>query len=193
MASFRCYGNSDVIATHDKFSSLSNTTAVAIFPNVCLWRRSLCWNLVLTLKNCIEPPSYASTAYGVSILPSFLFDCFVKIWQLARFLGGKWFPPPGKKLPVRLWLHTSESWSTHVLYTVLLFHTVFKSWKVYSGLKAPWVIFSFPSVGGELEILWRCDQQLHIPRTKDQFCHKLCGFDPIDLFPLILYPIIHMN
>ena len=43
---------------HNKFSSLSNTTVVAIFPNVCLWRRIVyaqTWQ-VLTLKNCIEPP-----------------------------------------------------------------------------------------------------------------------------------------
>ena len=51
MTSFRCYDNSDVIATRNKFSSLSNTTVVTIFPNVCLWRRSLGSNL----KNCIEP------------------------------------------------------------------------------------------------------------------------------------------
>ena len=30
---------------HNKFSSLSNTTVVAIFPNLCLWRRSLWSNL----------------------------------------------------------------------------------------------------------------------------------------------------
>ena len=30
---------------HNKFSSLSNITVVAIFPNLCLWRRSLCSNL----------------------------------------------------------------------------------------------------------------------------------------------------
>ena len=30
---------------HNKFSSLSDTTVVAIFPNLCLWRRSLCSNL----------------------------------------------------------------------------------------------------------------------------------------------------
>ena len=29
----------------NKFSSLSNTTVVAIIPNLCLWRRSLCSNL----------------------------------------------------------------------------------------------------------------------------------------------------
>ena len=37
----RCHCNPD----HNKFSSLSNTTAVAIFPKLCLWRRSLCLNL----------------------------------------------------------------------------------------------------------------------------------------------------
>ena len=29
----------------NKFSSLSNTTVVAIFPKLCFWRRSLCSNL----------------------------------------------------------------------------------------------------------------------------------------------------
>ena len=37
----RCHCNPD----HNKFSSLSNTTVVSIFPNLCLWRRSLCSNL----------------------------------------------------------------------------------------------------------------------------------------------------
>ena len=41
MASFRCHCNPD----HNKFSSLSNSTVVAIFPKLCLWRRSLCSNL----------------------------------------------------------------------------------------------------------------------------------------------------
>ena len=36
--------------------------------------------------------------------PSFLFDCFVKIWATCKLFLGKWFTaPPGKKLPVRLW------------------------------------------------------------------------------------------
>ena len=30
---------------HNKFSSLSNTTVVAIFPKLCFWRRSVCSNL----------------------------------------------------------------------------------------------------------------------------------------------------
>ena len=37
----RCRCNPD----HNKFSSLSNTTVVAIFPKLCLWRRSLYSNL----------------------------------------------------------------------------------------------------------------------------------------------------
>ena len=37
----RCHCNLD----HNKFSSLSNTTVVAIFPHLCLWRRKLCPNL----------------------------------------------------------------------------------------------------------------------------------------------------
>ena len=45
--SFRCYDNSDVIVTLiiTKFLSLSDTTLVAVCPNLCLWRRSLCSNL----------------------------------------------------------------------------------------------------------------------------------------------------
>ena len=37
----RCHCNPD----HKRFSSLSNTTVVAVFPKLCLWRRSLCSNL----------------------------------------------------------------------------------------------------------------------------------------------------
>ena len=37
----RCHCNPD----HNKLSSLSNTTVVAIFPKLCLWRRRLCSNL----------------------------------------------------------------------------------------------------------------------------------------------------
>ena len=108
MESFRCPDSSHVIATQMMTNSHLNTTVVAIFPNVCLWRRSLCSDLVLTLKNCIEPPSYARTAYVVAIWPSFLFDSFVKIWATCEIFLGKWFTaPPGKKIPVRLWLNIS--------------------------------------------------------------------------------------
>ena len=88
-----CHCNPD----HDKFSF----TVVAIFPNVCLWRRSLCSNLVLTLKNCIEPPSYASTGYVVAIWSSFLFGSFVKICGTCDNFLGKWStaPPLAKNFP----------------------------------------------------------------------------------------------
>ena len=94
MGSFRCYDSSNVIATLMMTNFHLNTTDVAIFPNVCLWRRSLCSDLVLTLKNCIEPPSYARTAYVVAIWPSFLFDSFIKIWATCEFFWANGLPLP---------------------------------------------------------------------------------------------------
>ena len=59
----RCHCNPD----HNSFSSLSNTTVVAIFPNVCLWRRSLCSNLAgIDPEKLYRAISYASTAYVVA-------------------------------------------------------------------------------------------------------------------------------
>ena len=48
---------SELYRDHNKSLSLSNTTLVAIFPNLCSWRHSYAhtWE-VLTLKNRIEPP-----------------------------------------------------------------------------------------------------------------------------------------
>ena len=107
MGSFRCYDNSDVIATLMMRNCHLNTTVVAIFPNVCLRRR-------------IEPPSYARTAYVVVIWPSFLFDSFVKIWVTWKIFLGKWFTaPPGKKFPVRLCQRSSKITSASVDNTLL--------------------------------------------------------------------------
>ena len=76
---------------YDKFSSISNKTMVAIFPNVCLWRRSYAQNWeVLTLKNCysIEPPPYASTAYVVASFGLVSFLLFRKsLGNLREFFG----------------------------------------------------------------------------------------------------------
>ena len=83
---------------------------VAIFPNVCLWRRSYDQNWeVLTLKNCysIERPSFASAAYVVASYDPRFFSTvrFVKIRATCENFLGKWFTArPGKKIPVRLWL-----------------------------------------------------------------------------------------
>ena len=95
MASFRCYDNSDVIASLIMTKFHLNTTVVAVFPNAYLWRHSLYSILVLTLKtNCIKPSSYASTAYVVVIRPSSLSNSFVKFGQPARFFWANGLPPP---------------------------------------------------------------------------------------------------
>ena len=75
---------------------------MAIFPNVCLWRCSLCSNLAVIdpeKQHCMEPFSYASTAYVVALVSVRLF-C-KNLGNLQKFLG-KWFtlppPPPGQKI-----------------------------------------------------------------------------------------------
>ena len=74
---------------------------MAIFPNVCLWRRRYAQNWeVLTLKNCysIEPPSYASSVYVVASYDPCFFSTvrFVKIRATCENFLGKWLtaPPP---------------------------------------------------------------------------------------------------
>ena len=96
MASFRWYDNSDVIAP-------------LITTNFHLYLIQLWWQFfqmfvygdvvyaqtwqVLTLKNCIEPFSYASTAYVVaSALVSVRLFC-KNLSNLQNFLG-KWFTVP---------------------------------------------------------------------------------------------------
>ena len=108
----RCHCNPD----HDKFSSLSNTTVVAIFPDVCVYGdivyaqtwQVLSWNTLLSHFHII-------CQYGLCcciVWPSFHFDCFLKLWATCKIFLCKFFtpspppPPPaasGKKLPVRLW------------------------------------------------------------------------------------------
>ena len=101
----RCHCNPD----HDKFSSLSNTTVVAIFPNVCLWQRIVyaqTWQLYIDPENLYWGTfvcQYAGLCCCI-VWPLFLFDCFVKIWAICKNFLGKWSTaPPGRKLPVRLW------------------------------------------------------------------------------------------
>ena len=84
--------------------------------------RSLCSNLVLTLKNWFKPPLYASMAYVV-IWPSFRFDSFIKIWATCEiYFGQKVYCPPtpcGKKFPVHLWvLHSFVTKHLHRFYIV---------------------------------------------------------------------------
>ena len=100
MASFRCCNNSDVIAT-------------LITTNFHLYLIHRWWQLfqmfvygdvvyaqtwqVLTLKNCMEPFSYASTAYLVaSALVSVRLFC-KNLGNLQTFFGQMVYRPPGKK------------------------------------------------------------------------------------------------
>ena len=102
MASFRCsYNNSDVIAT-------------LITTNCHLNLIHLWWQLfqmfvngdvvyaqtwqVLTLKNCMEPFSYASTAYLVaSALVSVRLFC-KNLGNLQKFFGQMVYRPPWQKI-----------------------------------------------------------------------------------------------
>ena len=100
MASFRCYDNSDVIKTLLMINfhlHLIKLYMVAVFPNVCLWRRSYSQNWEVLTFIC---------QYGLRyciVSPSFLVYYFVKIWATwENFLGKCLNAPPGKKLPVRL-------------------------------------------------------------------------------------------
>ena len=97
-----CHGDHD----HDKFPSLSNTTVVAIFPSVCLWQLGLCSNLAgIDREKLYRGTFICQDGLCCCIVwPSFLFDCFVKIWATCMNFLGKWFTAlPGRKLPVRLW------------------------------------------------------------------------------------------
>ena len=80
------------------FSSLSNTTVVAIFPNVCLWRRSLCSNLAGIDPEKVYTFSYASTAYVVaSDLVSVRLFC-KHLSNLQKFFGQIVCRPPWQKI-----------------------------------------------------------------------------------------------
>ena len=101
MASFCCYNNSDVIAT-------------LITTNFHLYLIHLWWQLfqmfvcgdvvyaqtwqVLTLKNCMEPFSYASTACLVaSALVSVRLFC-KNLGNLQKFFGQMVYRPPWQKI-----------------------------------------------------------------------------------------------
>ena len=96
MASFRCYDNSDVIAT-------------LIMTNFHLYLMQLWWQFSQCLLGIDPEKLYRGTFIcqnGLScyiIWASFLFDCFVKICATCKNFLGKWFTAsPGRKLPVRL-------------------------------------------------------------------------------------------
>ena len=102
MASVRCFDNSDVIATQI-------TTYFHLYLIQLWWQ---CFQLfiygdvvyaqtwqVLTLKNCIEPLSYASTAYVVaSYGPLFSSTVLSNLGNLQEFCGQMVYSPPWPKI-----------------------------------------------------------------------------------------------
>ena len=108
MATFRCYNNSDVIAT-------LITTNFHLYLIHLWWQRfqmflygdvvyAQTWQ-VLTLKNCMEPFSYASTAYLVaSALVSVRLFC-KNLGNLEKFFGQMVYRPPWQKI-ARTPMHT---------------------------------------------------------------------------------------
>ena len=73
-----------------------NTTVVAIFLNVCLWRRSLCSDFVLTLKNRIEPPSHAGLCFcNMAVISFRLFR--KNLGNLRDFFGQMVYRPLWQK------------------------------------------------------------------------------------------------
>ena len=116
MASFRCYDNSDVIATL--------ITTIFHLHLIQLWWQffqilvygdvvyAQTWQL-LTLKNCIESFSYASTAYVVaSALGSVRLFC-KHLGNLQKFFGQMVYRPHWQKIArtpnvkARGWLKSS--------------------------------------------------------------------------------------
>ena len=117
MASFRCYDNSDVIAT-------------LIMTNFHLYLIQLWWQffqmfvygdvvyaqtwLVLTLKNCIEALSYASTAYVVASFGPRFFSTFLqKIWATCMNFLGKLFTAHPRSKIARTPMAVNQRLKTH--------------------------------------------------------------------------------
>ena len=109
----RCYCNPD----HNKFSSLSNTTVVVIFPNVCLWWRSLCskklhrywpWKTVSSHFHMLVRPMLLHRMALVSV------RLFCKnLGNLQEFFGQMVYCPPRQKIartPMSLFLSNMHYW-----------------------------------------------------------------------------------
>ena len=86
---------------YDKFSSISNKTMVAIFPNVCLWRRSYSQNWeVLTLKNIasshLHMPVRPTLLHRMALVSFLLFR--KNLGNLREFFGQIVYRPPWQKI-----------------------------------------------------------------------------------------------
>ena len=87
---------------HDKFSSLSNTTLVAIFPNVCLWQLGLCSNLAGVDREKL----YRGTFICQDGLCCCSFRLFCEnLGNLHEFFGQMVYRPPWPNCPYAYGLH----------------------------------------------------------------------------------------
>ena len=117
MASFRCYDNSDVVAT-------------LIMKNFYLYLIQLWWqfcqmfvygdgSLCSNLAGIDPEKLYRGTFIcqdGLCcciVWPSFLFDCFVKIWATCMNFLGKWFTAPPWPKIARTPMKSVMRWINH--------------------------------------------------------------------------------
>ena len=96
-----------------QISSLSNTTVVAIFTNVCLWRRSLCSNLAGIDREKLYRAIFICQ-YGLCccICPNF---CSTVLGNLQKFFGQMVYRPPWQKIartPMKMSFYVSSSLSS---------------------------------------------------------------------------------
>ena len=167
MAWFRCYDNSDVIAT------LINMTNF----HLLWWQFFLMfvYDDVVYAQTWHLPWKTVSSHLHTPVRPMLLqydprfFSTLVKIWDTCENFLGKWFTaPPGKKFLVRLWLppcRTSikgNSWTQHEMET----------------MKAPWSMSALPPYNKEI-CLEECTkeqiQSLPFPSLHQKCCGTLEG------------------
>ena len=100
-----------------------NTNVEVIFPNVCLWRRSLCSNLVLTLKKMYRATficQYGLCCCNMALVSFLLFR--KNLSNLRDFFGKIVYrPPPGEKFPVRLWSRLFQGIHYSANYTICIY------------------------------------------------------------------------
>ena len=91
ISSLRCHCNPD----QNKFSSSSNTPVVVMFPNLCLWRSSLCSNLGgINPQNPIEPGSLPRSYLVKGLSWTWHWSSAVSLVAVSLFLSvsGRYFP-----------------------------------------------------------------------------------------------------
>ena len=126
MASFRCYGSSNVFATliMTNFPLYLKQLWWQFFPNACLWRRSLCSNSAGIDSEKLYRATFICQ-YGLfccMALVSFRLFC-KNLGNLQQFFGQMDYRPPWPKMPVRLC----------ILYYISL---NLSTWDLFSGIQS---------------------------------------------------------